>query len=327
MKYLISLFFLSMSIFAVAQPNNSVLQQARKQMMEGNYDAATNLYKQQLAANPTDIDAAKDYAYMLCLLKSFAEAENIIKPFILNDSYDVQAAQVAALSFKGQGRYDIAEQLYKKSLIKFPTSGVLYNETGELYAIINNLNAAITYWEKGINIDSNFGTNYYNAAMYYSKMQQQPLRVVLYGEIFANIESFSNKTANIKEVLFNTYKSLLNNKKLDSAVNSASTVIEKNIGLLLAKNLDAVKIGITTETLTAIRTRVVLDWFNNNFGSYKLIIQQQFLLRQNLFTAYNMWLFEAYANPLAFANFKQVFSDSYQAFEAFQKSRIFKISQ
>jgi tetratricopeptide (TPR) repeat protein len=326
MKYLLLSFLFFSSTLLLAQTNT--LQQARKQMMEGNYDEATAIYKQALTTNPNNIEAAKDYAYMLCLLKNYTEAENIIKPFVLNDTYDVQAAQIAALSFKGQGRYDVAEQLYIKSLVKFPASAVLYNETGELYAIINNLNKAITYWEKGITIDSNFSTNYYNAAMYYNKVQQQPLRILLYGEIFANLESYSSKTNNIKEVLFSNYKNVLSEKQLDSAISLAKTDIEKQMGLLLGKNIDAVKIGVTTETLIGIRTRVVLDWFNNaELKGNKLMQQQQYLLRQNLFVAYNMWLFEAYANPAVFSQWKQTYNEQYNGFENFQKSRVFTIKQ
>ena len=51
--------------------------------------------------------------------------------------------------------------------------------------------------------------------------------------------------------------------------------------------------GITTENLTMVRTRFLMDWFTNNAAKYpySLFVYQDYLLKNGLFDIYNEWLF------------------------------------
>ena len=62
-------------------------------------------------------------------------------------------------------------------------------------------------WEKGIEIDPNYSGNYYNAAQYYFFTQDKVWGLV-YGEIFVNLESYSKRTAEMKDLLLEGYKKL-----------------------------------------------------------------------------------------------------------------------
>ena len=59
-----------------------------------------------------------------------------------------------------------AEKIYKKGIKKFPNSGPLYNEYGELLLGQKDYNA-IKQWEKGIEVNPGYSKNYYNACKYY----------------------------------------------------------------------------------------------------------------------------------------------------------------
>jgi hypothetical protein len=80
--------------------------------------------------------------------------------------------------------------MYKTALRKFPESGVLYNDYGELLWDRNDFAAASKQWLRGIQTDQNFSGNYYNAARYYY-MTEDKVWGLLYGEIFLNLESYS----------------------------------------------------------------------------------------------------------------------------------------
>ena len=85
--------------------------------------------------------------------------------------------------------------------------------------------------------------------------------------------------------------------------------------------------GITTETLTMIRTRFILDWYQNNATKFplRLFDYQQQLLKAGMFEAYNQWLFGASENLAAYDAWSKTHADQYEAFNQFQRNRIFKM--
>jgi hypothetical protein len=85
--------------------------------------------------------------------------------------------------------------------------------------------------------------------------------------------------------------------------------------------------GITTESLTLIRTRFILDWYENFAARFpfRLFDYQQQLLREGMFEAYNQWLFGTIENLPAYENWTKTHTEEYNGFSAFQKSRIFRV--
>ena len=108
--------------------------------------------------------------------------------------------QILGLAYKAIAEYKESDKMYKEALKKFPNSGVLYSEYGDLLASNDNEAAAIKQWEKGIETDPNHSGNYYYAAKYYAK-KGNIIWGLLYSEIFLNIESFSKRTEEIKSIL------------------------------------------------------------------------------------------------------------------------------
>jgi hypothetical protein len=85
--------------------------------------------------------------------------------------------------------------------------------------------------------------------------------------------------------------------------------------------------GITTEILTMIRTRFILDWYTNNAIKYpfRLFDYQRQLLSEGMFNAYNQWLFGPIENLAAYENWTKTHTEEYTGFNTFQKSRVFKM--
>ena len=94
----------------------------------------------------------------------------------------------------------------------------------------------------------------------------------------------------------------------------------------MEKIVPTVTAGFQPETSTSIRSKWVLDWFKNNTGyPFGLFDQQQYFIREGLFEAYNQWLFAEPVNQDAYKVWKDTHPKEAAAFDAFQKTRLFKL--
>lgn len=323
--------FITVSGFAQMQTAQELYETAKKFMREGDYDNASLVLNTALQKDPTNYNMQKDAAYLFYLKKDFASSMELSKKIIDKPESDEEIFQILGMTYKSIAEYTECAKLYKKGVKKFPKSGVLYNEWGELKAMNKDLDAAIELWEKGIAVDPNYSSNYYNATMYYSNKGVTLFPVIIYGEIFINLESYTARTADVKAALLDAYKRLYLNKEVyNSLQNKKITLFERSVLETLSRTVTMAAEGITPNQLMAIRTRFVLDWFatkQNEKYPFRLFDNLQFMLKEGFFDAYNQWIFGAAAEVSAYdlwvnANDKQAAN-----FKAFQLSRVFKLPE
>ncbi len=330
MKYCITLVFLSLFLGnAMAQQQTAAQLQATAKtlMQQGDLDNAIKTLERAREQSPTDIEVLKDLSYASFIKKDYSRAIEVGKEAVANPVADAQAYQVLGLSYKAIALYKEAAKLYKTALLKFPNDGMLFNENGELLALDNKSDEAIAEWEKGIRADPSYNVNYYNATMYYVHTKNW-LRVVLYGELFVNLESYTERTENIKGQIFHAYQSLFAPGYIRFLLNAkTTTVFEKAILATLESSGDMAKDGISKENLTSIRTRFILEWLQDKDKTYpfRLFNHQQYLLNQGLFEAYDQWLFGDVVNADAYHIWQNTHPKEYTGFKTFQESRVFKI--
>lgn len=312
------------SVTAQQEDVDQLHENAKAFMQQGDYGNATLILTRALQLDKQNLEIAKDLSMSYFLQKEDQKALNVIKPFVDNNNADDQAYQIAGTIYRRLGQEKEADKNYKDALKKFPNSGGLYNDYGELL-FKNHDPEAIKMWEKGIEMDPSFGYNYYNASKYYYYTRNY-IWSLLYGETFINIESFTSRTAEIKDLLLNGYKrlfadpDLLKNAKGKSAFEIAFLTC-------MNKQNDVVIRGINPETLTMIRTRFILDW-NRNYAKkfpLKLFQLQEQLLQEGLFPAYNQWIFGASQNLAAYQNWSGNHSEEAENFKKFKAGIIFKI--
>ncbi|HEY8387001.1 MAG TPA: hypothetical protein VIK74_00275, partial [Parasegetibacter sp.] len=217
------------------------------------------------------------------------------------------------------------DKLYKKGLKKFPESGVLYNEYGEILFAKADYDA-IKYWEKGIEVEPNFPGNYYNAAKFYY-FTTDKVWSLIYGEIFVNLESYSQRTAEIKSILLEGYK------KLFLTANLLEGYSDKNpfaLAFLSAMNQQSslAMSGLNIDKLIMIRTRFILDWFHQHAQKFpfRLFEYHRQLLKEGMFLAYNQWIFGAAENLAAYQLWTRVNETEHERFTNFQRGRVFKLA-
>lgn len=308
---------------AFSQTPKELHETAKTFMRTGDHANAIIVLNRALQQEPENLQMSKDLALSYYFQRDNSNAQKTINSVIDRDDSDDQTYQIAGLIYKQGSMVKDAEKMYRKALKKFPNSGPLYNELGELQWQQQNFEA-IKQWEKGIETDPSYSKNYYNAAKYYY-LSTDKIWSLLYGEIFLNMEPLSSKAPEIKELLLEGYKKLFSTATLDVNAKDNSAFVKaflKNMN----NQSNIVSAGISTETLSMLRTRFVLEWFNTHGNpAFKLFAYQQQLLREGLFEAYNQWLFGSTQNLSAYQQWINTHASEYNEFMQFQKGRIFKI--
>ncbi len=317
---------LSTVLFAQSGDTKSALETARSFMNRGDNDNAILVLSRALQQDNKDLELQKNLALAYYLKKDFARAMEQIKPMLDRTDADVMTFQIAGNIFKAVEELKECEKTYKKGLKLFPSSGPLYSEYGELLWARKDF-SAITLWEKGIETDPSYSGNYYNAALFYYYSKDK-VWCILYGEIFVNMESLTERSVAMKKLLYDSYKEKL---FAESALLKSEEKNKNSFSLAYLESMNRQSSlangGINPEILTMIRTRFILNWFEKNAEKFpnKLFDYQRQLLQAGLFEAYNQWLFGMVESLSAYDSWTKVHATEHAAFTEFQRSRIFKI--
>ena len=328
MKYVFTFFIcfglLSNCTITFAQDTTDYYNRALDFIRSKDYDNAQIVLKKGLEEKPGNALLKKQLAFCYYFQDNNVKALELLKPLIDNNLADDQCYQIAGNIYRESGQGEECEKLFRKGIQQFPENGVLYNELGNVLWEQKN-NNAISYWEKGIEEEPNYSKNYYNAARYYY-LKEDWFWTIIYSELFINLESFSPKTPEIKEVLLSAYKKYFLQGKTTATQKYpkgfAAIFTEKNF-----KQSELTKNGITTSTLVMIRSRFILDWFNGSQRKYpfRLFEYHRDLLRFGMFEAYNQWLFGSTENLNQFQNWVQLNNKIYNTFIASLQSGKFRL--
>ncbi len=329
MKY-VFLLLLLMGFVCDLQAQEQTVQvmqeNARTLMQGGDFDNAIILFEKAKQKEPNNIEIQKDLCYTNFLKRDFSRAIEVGKEMVENPNADPQAFQILGLAYKEIASYKEAGVLYRKALKKFPNSGVIYNEYAEIYALDKEIDEAIVQWEKGIEVDPGYSSNYYNATLYHIRKGDW-LRAAIYGEFFLNLESYSTRTEEIKPQVLIAYKSLLIPGTLQQLKDSkTASIFEKTLIDVLSKASAKTKM-VGMDDLLSIRTRFIIEWISSKQKQfpYRLFEQQQYLLSQGLFEAYQYWLFQPSIPVDTYDAWLKKHNKEMEGFKAFQGSRVFKV--
>ena len=248
------------------------------------------------------------YAYYLKKdnKKAIKELEKVLKYKENND----QCYTLLGNIWDMEGQPEKAIEIYNQGLEKFPNSGRLYFEKGNVLEVLEKYDDALDSWEQGIGVNPSYPSNYHTASIYFCKYTTEKVWGILYGELFANIERGSKKTEEISKLLFDTYKSAITIKsETEAGVSFSKTaqipVSDKSenvkIPFSMAYELTMV-LAITSETkekelgiksFNNIRTAFIQEWFNKNRNTeYPNILfdWHKKLIDLGYFESYNYWL-------------------------------------
>lgn len=323
MKALFAL-LLCCSFFVVrSQSPADILKTSREFSSKADIENAIMTLKNGISKFPEDADLRLELAMAYYSAKRNLQALDVLKPLLDKDNAEETVYQVAGLIYRAEQNSKEAEKVYKAGLKKYPNSGFLYHEYGQ-FAESNQpgRGEGIKNWEKGIEVDPRFAGNYYQAARYYAAVNNT-VWTLIYGEIFVNLDSYSNRTIEIKNMLFQFYK-----KTFAYGFSNLNTKneFEAAFSEILYKQKDLAVSGLNPDNLSAIRARFILAWYQSpaaNKFPFRLFERHQNFLREGIFDAYNQWLFGGAYNLAAFQNWTKTNSEAYQEFSKYQRQKLF----
>lgn len=313
-------FIIISSVSSHAQTAAEFHASAKKFINKSKLDSANYYLAQALALAPDSLELLEDLLYVQYLDRDFVKAVSLGKNLSERTDASVKTFQLVGMTYKEIAEFKEAKKVYDKALTRFPNSGLLYNEYADLLSQMNKPGDAIKMWEKGIEVDPGFHSNYYFAAKYYAD-NKNPVWAMLYGETFVNLESLTERTREIKEMLAFLYS-------------KTSTP-----GFLIAKNNPFAQTVVTTfskqppitpkemgvHSLTLMRMNFLNAWKENSTRfPFRLFEYHEQLIKEGLFDAYNQWLFAAFDYD-GYEKWKEANKEKQASFQHFVGGRIYKV--
>lgn len=292
----------------VTWPNPEVEQlyrSAQSSLAAGAFRQAIASYQQAIALVPDQTILYRDLAQAYLLSGNALRAEKVINPLIDKGQGDAQSYAIAANVQTALREDRKARKFLDEGIAKYPNSGYLYHERGRIAADANDQVTALRMYTAGMKAEPSYHLNYYDAARLYVRTDE-PVWAIIYGEIFVNLERPTARSGETRKLLLAAYKRFY--AQPDAAAEPRFGKKRKSdpdkfadaVSSVLLRLAPVVADGISTENLTMLRTRFVIDWQTAGYWDkypFTPFRMQDDLLRAGHFDAYNQWLFARAENP------------------------------
>jgi len=279
-------------------------EQARTTLGSGQARQAVPLLRQVANLAPDVAAPRRDLAQAHLYLGEYSKAIEALDPLFERGSADESAYRISAQAYDGLKEPKKAKAALRKGLTRFPASGVLHKELGTAYENEADIEAALETWLDGIEKAPAYHVNYYEAAHAYVHSRKL-MWCILYAEVFVNIERQTPRANEARKMLLAAYKRFFFPTATDERAaerrrddNREPATFEEAVESTLRRLLPVVASGVTTESLTMLRARFILDW-NARWAQqypFALFAYHDALLRAGHFDAYNRTLFGALEN-------------------------------
>jgi tetratricopeptide (TPR) repeat protein len=306
------LLLLTSGQIAFAQTNEQKAEakgmEAIKLMDNGKIEESIKLLKEAQKLDPERFDYPYEIAYALYLKEDYAGAIKILEDNKNHKDVTERLFQLLGNSYDILGKTEKAFEAYNDGLKLFPNSGIIYLEIGNVYWGQEKYGEALPYYEKGIEVDPTFPSNYYRATLIYCSTTEE-IWGLIYGEIFMNLERNSKRTVEISKLLYDTYKDGI----VFKGKNEMSVSFCQNMSIDINSMLDTSSfkmpfcmmveplflMSLITEkevdinSLDRIRTSFVNNYFANKYDAIYpnvLYSYQRKVIEAGHIEAYNHWI-------------------------------------
>jgi tetratricopeptide (TPR) repeat protein len=208
---LLALISLLVPVFVHAQSNEEKAlklgNEAIELMDNGKIAQGLALLEEAKKLDPSKSIYSYEMAYGNYAAGNYKKAIKILEDILdAPDGSDLYY-QLLGNAYDNDGNGKKATKVYEAGLAKYPNSGKLYLESGIQQLGFKEFNTALTLFEKGIDVEPDFPSNYYWAAKLFLGASEEEVWGMIYGELFMNMERNSKRTAEISKMLYDTYKS------------------------------------------------------------------------------------------------------------------------
>lgn len=133
----------------------------------GNYARALEIYRQLDEKYPHNYLVQYEYMYLRYLMEDYKTVAKVAKDLVESPDADAQAFQLYGNALDILGKPGKARKVYRKGLERFPSSGLLWLELGNLNFLGGKYVDALNDYNSGIEVSPGFASNYYRGAQLY----------------------------------------------------------------------------------------------------------------------------------------------------------------
>jgi len=297
--------------FAQTNKEKASLNATQALLLEdsGYFDKAIPLLQESIMLDPDSVIYPYELAVAYYAKEDYTKAQQLLEGLLSHKDLFGTVYQVLGNTYDKTGRRELALETYRNGLDKFPNTGELYLEIGNMYLAKKAYDTALAMYERGIEVNPGFPSNYYWAAKIYCN-SDEAVWGMLYGEIFMILERNTRRLEEMGKLLFNTYKKCIRfpkdstfsvsfSPKASYPGNNGSNAGNRNIPF--AKNIYEPTLMLamlrekTVDLATICRIRKYFIEFyirNNYYQKYPnpLFDFQYRVLKAGFFDAYSHWI-------------------------------------
>lgn len=200
---------LATGVVAMAQTNRERAQvkvnEAIRLMDSGKPEASLPLLEEAIKLDPYDPDILYEKGFAYYKMKDYKAAVNIMQQLLKTNDPGYKVYQILGVCYDMQEDPENAIATYEEGMKHYPKAGRLYLERGLVALHAKKYVNALGIFERGIEMDPMYPSNYYWAAKLYCVATDMKFWGMIYGEIFVNLERHTKRTEEISKLLFDTY--------------------------------------------------------------------------------------------------------------------------
>lgn len=338
-KLLLLLIFSPFSLLWAQSDKEQALEYGKEAihlMDRGSFEEAISLLKKAEKLDPDKMAYPYEIAYAKYVQKDYNGAIKILDKLTSHKEVNDQVYQLLGNAYDLAGKPEKAMKIYAQGREVFPNSGKLYLEPGIISYYAKKYEEAIDFWEQGIKAEPNYSSNYYWLAKIFVHSKER-VWMLIYGELFINLERGTKRTEEISKLLYENYQKTYTQ---ESDSSGEFHLTEKGFIIIAKdkKDIKAVKKGILPfegsfamdYSLAAIlfmgvndlpkmyetRRNFITNWFAKKHAKqypHPLFIFHKKMKKLGFFEAYTYWML-APGNTAEFLEWKEGHEADYEAF-------------
>lgn len=311
--FILTAVILFTGVFIVGQTRVETARQKLSEAIElmdnGSHDEAIAILESAKKLEPGNYIYDYEIGLAYYLKEEYKKASSIFKKLTKLSQINDQVYQMLGNAYDYGGNSKKALKAYDDGLKRFPASGLLYLEKGNMYWMQEKYDVALGFYEKGIDVDPMLPSNYFRASIIYCNSEEE-MWGILYGETFLNLEFGTERRDGLSNLLYETYKSEIT-FPTDSSI-SVSFSKEMTLTLSDLRDVETLKIPfavavfeklmglacagetkIDLMSLARIRERFINMYYENNYHElYPVAIFdfQKVIADKGYYLPYSLWL-------------------------------------
>jgi hypothetical protein len=305
--------FISGLILAQTDPAKArkLYEEGIKLMEEGKFNESSAKILEAKKFDLNNWDLRYVEAYLFYKKKQYPEAIANLEAMVKSGNAISNSYKLLGNCYELKGDKLKAIETYRLGLKAFPNSGEMLMEMGLVEMFNKNYKIALEYFEKGIKTDPTYPSNYYWAAKLYNQSSEK-VWVIVYGEMFMNIERNTDRTIDMGMLLYDLYKESFT-KKPDTAQYLQLTQMwlkpESKSGSLIkpkakrtfeqafteSMSQSTIRKDFNLGVLANYRNNFLTEWFNGSQPKDFPNVLFNYLKKmkdEGKFEMYNYWLFQ-----------------------------------